>query len=81
MKIVMAKTAADLLRGPANSSDAPGDLAMRAAREAVQVLAERGRGAGGLILLDREGRPGYAFNTPRMAYGFVEDGGKFVTQV
>ena len=81
MKIVMAKTAADLLRGPANAGDGPGDLAMRAAREAVRVLAERGRGTGGLILLDREGRPGYAFNTPRMAYALVDDGGRFVTQV
>lgn len=81
MKIVMAKTAADLLRGPATVGDGPGNSAMRAAREAVRVLAERGRGTGGLILLDREGRPGYAFNTPRMAYGLVDDGARFVTQV
>ena len=74
MKIVMAKTAAELLRADAVDP-------MAAAREAVHVLAERGRGTGGLILLDREGQPGYAFNTPRMAYGLVEDGGRFVTQV
>ena len=45
MKIVMAKAAADLLRGCAIADEASG---MRAAREAVKVLAERGRGTGGL---------------------------------
>ena len=30
-----------------------------------------------LILLDREGRPAAAFNTPRMAYGYVESNGSF----
>jgi hypothetical protein len=34
-----------------------------------------------LILLDRGGQPGFAFNTPRMAYGYVEPGGTFVTSV
>ncbi len=81
MKIVMAKTATDLLRRPANSDETPADLAMLAAREAVHLLADRGRGTGGLILLDRAGHPGYAFNTPRMAYGFVDAAGKFITEV
>ncbi len=81
MKIVMAKTAADMLRRPAASGDAPDDVAMLAARDAVRVLAERGRGTGGLILLDREGRTGYAFNTPRMAYGFLTKDGSFLTSV
>jgi len=79
MKIVMAKTAADLLRRSTNSAETSGDSAMQAAREAVRVLAERGRGTGGLILLDREGRPGYAFSTPRMAYAYVSTDGSFVT--
>ncbi len=81
MKIVMAKTAADLLLRPATSGDAPVDAAMLAAREAVQLLAERGRGTGGLILLDREGWLGYAFNTPRMAYAYVSADGSFVASV
>jgi len=38
-------------------------------------------GTGGLILLDREGRPGFAFNTPRMAYGYVAPDGSFVASV
>src|SRR5215471_4462290 len=44
MKVVMAKTACDFLR-PANSTPA------RAAQAAVQLLANRAKGTGGLILL------------------------------
>jgi beta-aspartyl-peptidase (threonine type) len=43
----------------------------------VRKLAHRARTTGGLILLDRDGNPGAAFNTPRMAYGFVDQQGKF----
>ena len=52
---------------------------MMAAREAVHLLAHRTHATGGLILLDREGHPGFAFNTPRMAYGYVAPDGSFVT--
>src|SRR6267143_6242090 len=64
MRVVMAKTAADFLR-PVCSTPA------RAAQSAVQLLANRGQGTGGLILLDKNGNPGFAFNTPRMAFGYV----------
>ena len=74
MRVVMAKTAADFLR-PASSTPE------RAAQAAVQLLASRGKGTGGLILLDRKGNPGFAFNTPRMAYAFVESDGSFVAAV
>ena len=69
MKIVMAKTAADLLRDGA----APGS----ASSECVRLLARRTQGTGGLILVDREGRVGAAFSTPRMAYGYLESDGRF----
>ena len=94
MKIVMAKTATDLLRtcnaafcvsdssrdssGPAPHSCAA-DTAMHVAREAVHLLGKRTHSTGGLILLDYEGNPGFAFNTPRMAYGYVAGDGHFVT--
>jgi len=96
MKIVMAKTAVDLVRtGGAvfcvsdssrdpSLSSAPScaaDAAMQAAREAVHLLAQRTHATGGLILLDREGNPGFAFNTPRMAYGYVAEDGSFFTAV
>src|SRR6516164_620031 len=74
MKVVMAKTACDFLR-PANSTPA------RAAQAAVQLLANRAKGTGGLILLDKNGNPGFAFNTPRMSYGFVNPDGSFFAAV
>jgi beta-aspartyl-peptidase (threonine type) len=87
MKIVMAKTAVDLLRQTPTCVD-PGaadagelSTADLAAREAVHLLGKRTHGSGGLILLDRHGNPGFAFNTPRMAYGFVAHDGRFLTAV
>jgi len=74
MKVVLAKTAADFLRP---SSSTP----MRAAQAAVQLLANRTKGTGGVILLDKKGNPGFAFNTPRMAYGLVNADASFITAV
>jgi len=94
MKVVMAKTAADFLRRPANAAGADAnsspailpksfarDTATLAAREAVSILAKRTQATGGLILLDREGNPGLAFNTPRMAHAYVATNGDFVVGV
>jgi beta-aspartyl-peptidase (threonine type) len=81
MKIVMAKTAVDFLRRGNPAADNEPDSGTRAAQDAVQLLADRGKGTGGLILLDRFGNPSFAFNTPRMAYGYVADGGTFLTSV
>lgn len=81
MKICMAKSAVDFLPRPVNSGEAAADLALLAARQAIQILADRGKGTGGLILLDRAGRPGFAFNTPRMAYGYVAPDDSFITAV
>jgi beta-aspartyl-peptidase (threonine type) len=95
MKIVMAKTAADLLRHspdvnktaavlfsqPAALPQTKTASAMVAARASVDILASRTRATGGLILLDRDGNPGWAFNTPRMAYGYVQSDGSMVTAV
>jgi beta-aspartyl-peptidase (threonine type) len=88
MKIVMAKTAVDLLRRPATCVDpsqaadtcnlSTADLA---AREAIHLLGKRTHATGGLILLDRLGNPAFAFNTPRMAYGYVAPDGSFITAV
>jgi len=87
MKIVMAKTAVDFLRRSVVCVDSPHGAscepssAQLAAREAVHLLAKRTHATGGLILLDRHGNPGFAFNTPRMAYGYVALDGNFVTAV
>ncbi len=87
MKIVMAKTAVDFLRqsvvcvDSTHGASCEPSSAQLAAREAVHLLAKRTHATGGLILLDRHGNPGFAFNTPRMAYGYVALDGNVVTAV
>jgi beta-aspartyl-peptidase (threonine type) len=46
-----------------------------ASRKAIKMLEERVSGYGGLIMIDSKGKIGYAFNTPRMAYAFVDGEG------
>jgi beta-aspartyl-peptidase (threonine type) len=67
MKIVMAKTAVDLLRA--------GRTAQEAADESIRLLAARTGGTGGLILLDRGGTPAFSFNTPHMVWGIAASDG------
>jgi beta-aspartyl-peptidase (threonine type) len=66
--------------GPSTTGSQP-SRAMQAAEQTIAELARRTRATGGLILLDREGNPGFAFNTPRMAYGYVAPDGTFITGV
>jgi beta-aspartyl-peptidase (threonine type) len=52
---------------------------MAAANGAIDVLGRRVGGLGGCILLDAQGRIGFAFNTPRMAYAYrAEAGGEVI---
>ena len=87
MKVVLAKSTVDLLRGPVTCLDTHPNIscgastADLAAREAIHLFAKRTHATGGLILLDRHGNPGFAFNTARMAYGFVAPDGSFLTAV
>jgi len=96
MKVVLAKTATDLLRSSLSTAaaqepgGAPGGalaehgslpIPMFAARGSIHLLAHRTRATAGLILLDRQGNPGWAFNTPRMAYAYLAPDGSFVTAV
>lgn len=69
MKIVMAKTAVDMLRA--------GRTAQEAADESIRLLAARTGGTGGLILLDREGTPAFAFSTPHMVLAIATPDGPF----
>lgn len=62
MRILLAKTAVDYLENDTHPQ--------QAAERAIQRLADRGKGLGGCILLDRHGRVGWAFNTPRMAHAW-----------
>lgn len=81
MKVVMAKTATDFLRHEPLPGEDEAALAKRAAQDAIDLLARRGKGTGGLILLDRNGNPAFAYSTPRMAYGYVTASGSFFTAV
>jgi len=65
MKVVLCKTACDFA--------AQGLPAQAAAAKAIGVLADRAHGVGGLIVIDRSGRIGCAYNTPRMARAWLED--------
>jgi beta-aspartyl-peptidase (threonine type) len=66
-RVGLARTATDLL--------ATGCDAETAARTSIGGLGERVGGRGGLILLDRHGRPGAAYNTGRMPHGWVAEDG------
>jgi len=85
MRIVMAKTVVDLLRGDSYHSEAlaahqrtaASSRAQAAAEACVWLLENRGKAKGGLVLLDRDGIPGAAFSTPQMAFGYVEPTGTF----
>jgi L-asparaginase / beta-aspartyl-peptidase len=66
--------------GPSTSVP-PSSRAMQVAEQTIAELARRTKASAGLILLDRGGSPGFAFNTPRMAYGYVAADGSFITGV
>lgn len=73
MKIVISKSACDLIE--------QGRSAQEAAQIVIKRLADRiQNGRGGIILIDREGRPGLAFNTPRMARAWVTNAGEIVAE-
>lgn len=62
--VVLAKTAVDLLRDEINT--------FIACERAIDVLARRVDGFGGVVMIDKAGRVGYHHNTPKMAYAFAE---------
>jgi beta-aspartyl-peptidase (threonine type) len=62
MKVVLAKTANDFV--------AAGISTQTAAEDAIALLMRRTGGRGGLIILDPQGRPGFAFSTQDMAYAY-----------
>jgi beta-aspartyl-peptidase (threonine type) len=65
MKVVLCKAVCDFV--------AQGYSAQVAAEKAIRVLADRAQGLGGVIVIDRAGKIGLAFNTPRMAHAWIED--------
>jgi len=72
MKVVMSKTACDLLSQR---------TAIEAADMAIRILSERVNGLGGLILIDRNGQYGFAHNTVKMAFAFAGDDGTIIVKM
>lgn len=73
IKVVMAKTVIDIL-------DMNGGDPQAAAESGIEILRRKVDGNGGVIGLNRFGKPGVAFNTPRMARAYInsEMGDPFV---
>jgi beta-aspartyl-peptidase (threonine type) len=68
IRIVMAKTALDLLKDEADPQ--------AAANQVIALLAQKIGGMAGLIMIDRQGRIGYARNTERMPVSFILSDGQ-----
>jgi beta-aspartyl-peptidase (threonine type) len=66
IRVVMAKSAVDRMAFNKSTS------AMQAADEQVKALKEACEGLGGVLVMGEGGAPGVAFNTPRMAFGWVQ---------
>jgi beta-aspartyl-peptidase (threonine type) len=67
MRVVLSKTVCDLAGG--------GLPAAAAAKAAIATLAERTGGTAGIIIIDRNGRTGFAHNTPRMSRAWIDADG------
>jgi beta-aspartyl-peptidase (threonine type) len=65
-KVLLARLALHLLQEHGDP--------MAAARAAIEVLSKKVNGLGGVILLSTDGRPGWYYNTPRMAYAYRTSG-------
>ena len=65
VRLLIAKRASDFV--------ASGQSAPDAARSAIAVLSARATGTGGLILVDRTGDVGFAWNSPHMSYAYIND--------
>ncbi|MGQ9849570.1 MAG: isoaspartyl peptidase/L-asparaginase [Aggregatilineaceae bacterium] len=67
MRVVLCKTATDAIERGMN--------AQQAAQFAIKTLFERVGGYGGVIVADRHGQVGFAYNTPHMAVAWAEADG------
>jgi beta-aspartyl-peptidase (threonine type) len=72
MKVLLTKTACDLLR------EHP---AMVAAQKAIEVLQNRAKGSGGVILINAAGDYGLAHNTSKMAFACADSAGQIIARI
>jgi L-asparaginase / beta-aspartyl-peptidase len=65
-RLLMAKRAADFV--------ARGQTAREAAETAIALLGARASGTGGLIVVDRKGNIGFAWNSKHMKHAYIAEG-------
>ncbi len=70
MRVLISKQVCDFV--------AAGRTAKEACEAAIDVLAERVQGEGGLIAIDAQGNVGFAFNTDAMPYAYAINGNSVV---
>ena len=73
IRIQLARTAADLAARLAEQAPAEGLFSVPG-EAAIHILGERVAGRGGLIMIDRAGRVGFAHNTPHLARAYMVAG-------
>jgi len=73
LRVVLSKTACDLMED--------GLTVSAACRAALAIMKRRVDGLGGLIAIDRRGRLGLSYNTPRMAHALVRPSGRKVVGI
>ena len=66
MKVLLAKTVCERMERTS---------ALEAAKFGIQVLREKGKGYGGLIGINAQGDYAFAYNTEKMAWGWVDEKG------
>ena len=66
IRLLIAKRAADFV--------ASGAAARDAAKAAIAALGARATGLGGLIVVDRLGNIGFAWNSEHMSYAYMSEG-------
>lgn len=75
IRIQLARTAVEIVKAlHATPIEQDSIFAKRAAQTAIDTLATRVGGHGGLIMIDRFGQVGFAYNTPYMAVAFLSEG-------
>lgn len=65
-RLLIAKRAADFVAGGVSARDA--------AEAAIALLGAKAEGTGGLIVVDRPGNVGFAWNSENMAHAFMTEG-------
>jgi beta-aspartyl-peptidase (threonine type) len=66
VRLLIAKRAADFV--------ARGNTAREAAEATIAVLGEKATGTGGLIIVDRLGNVGFAWNSQNMSHAYMVEG-------